>query len=437
MSTIDHRPHSDSTTSQTTTGALRALAAVADDGPPLLSTIETACDAIETTERLQRLAAVAMVDVMQAVEDSRTYVDQGHASARVMVAHVAGISGSRAWRLDRIRRMINGDAELVAKQWRAGELGVDQAIILAKVHSNARIQHRFLTDQPWFLDQAAKLSFARFEKRIARWIELADDDGAKPAPDPSHERRNATLTQDHFSKAWHLQASLGSVSGSRCNEVFLAYVQAEYEADLRTARELHGDAATADQLPRTAAQRRADALCQMAEDAAANANPSVRVKRVHNLVWNGETAEALFLRWSGVSAPPLDPDRYGVADLDGNIVHAPSTFADLLTSTFRRVVQNAASVTVDLSRESRLFTGLARLGVELQTDECFWPGCHQPTTRCQMDHTKPAARGGRSEQCNGGPACVRHNLVKEAGYTVTRLPDGSMHIVTPSGDIVR
>ena len=124
-------------------------------------------------------------------------------------------------------------------------------------------------------------------------------------------------------------------------------------------------------------------------------------------------------------------------DLDGNVIHAPSAIVDLVHGAFRRVVQNAAGVTIDLSENARLFTGLARLGVELQADECFWPGCHKPTSRCQIDHTRPAARGGPTTQSNGLPACIRHNLIKEAGYTVTRRHDGSIHILTPDGETVR
>ena len=102
----------------------------------------------------------------------------------------------------------------------------------------------------------------------------------------------------------------------------------------------------------------------------------------------------------------------------------------------RRVVQNAAGVTINLGRSQRLFTGLARLGVELSTTECYWPGCHISTSQCHIDHLRPAARSGCTNQQNGLPACPRHNRVKERGYTVTRLPNGDIHITTPNGETV-
>lgn len=420
--------------------ASMALADVVEAGAPLVGSLADVEHTLDIAERSRRLAAAGVVDVMQAIDTARIHYEQGHASARVFVQHLQGLSGSESFRLDRIRRMVYGGADLVDKAWRCGDLGIDQAAALAKVFANGRVRDRFLDDQIWFINQAQRLSFKRFEQRIARWVRLVDDDGATPEPDPSHERRNATINQDHFSQAWHLLAVFGSLAGTRFNEVFQAYCDAEFAIDWAEATERLGEGnVTADDLARTPAQRRADALSQIAEDAAANPNASVRVKRVHNIVWKGETAEAVFARWFGVNAGPLNPDDYGVTDLNGHSIHEYEAFADLLaspTSVFRRVIQNHAGVTVDLTSASRFYTGLVRLGVELQTHECYWPGCHRPTTQCQIDHTRPAARGGPTNQSNGGPACPRHNRVKEAGYTVTRLPDGTFSITTPNGEPV-
>ncbi|MEM7093219.1 MAG: HNH endonuclease signature motif containing protein [Actinomycetota bacterium] len=420
--------------------AFFALREVVEVGAPGLGTIDAAEDGIQLVERLRRLSAVAAVDLMQRIEDERLHVDQGHVSAKVMMAHLGGVSGPEAFRLDRIRRMVSGRADRVARAWRAGDLGIDRAVLLAKVYANPRVRDQFCTDQDWFVAQARKLSFPKLERRIARWIELADADGPSPAPDPTHERRDATLTQDHFSRAWNGRMSMGSLAGSRFAEVFGAYTDAEFELDCQAARDLaasQGRESTADDLPRRAAQRRADALCQMAEDAAANTTTSVRTKRVHNLVWQAESLEELLRRWAGGIPRPLDPDLLGLTDLDGNPLDCAHGVADLTVSAFRRVVQTPASVTIDLSQEHRLYVGLARLGVELQADECYWPGCHRPVTHCQIDHLRPAARGGLTEQANGAPACFRHNLIKEAGYVVTRRPDGTMQILTPLGELVR
>ena len=60
-----------------------------------------------------------------------------------------------------------------------------------------------------------------------------------------------------------------------------------------------------------------------------------------------------------------------------------------------------------------------------------------PDHKCHIDHLRPAARGGPTDQLNGLPACPRHNRLKERGYTVTCAQDGTITITTPTGETVR
>jgi len=385
---------------------------------------------------MRRLAAVAAVDVLHQIVESRAHYEHGHATARIMYAHIADVSGAESHRLDKIRRM-NQHCNDINAVWRAGGLSIDKAALLARAFANPRTRDRFLLDQNYFLKHAATQSFKRFERKIARWLELHDCDGPDPAPDPSHERRNVKLVQDAISKAWKLDGTLGSLKGSEFNEILQAYIEAEFAHDWARAEKIHGSNTSVDLLERTHAQRQADALCQIAADAANSDKPSAPVKRVHNIIYTAETAEALIRRWAGGSAALLDPDSYNITDIDGHPIAASEAFADMLVASFRRVIQNAAGVTLDISKHDRFFTGLNRLGVQLTTTECYWPGCHIPTSQCQIDHLRPAARGGHTEQLNGLPACKRHNRFKERGYTVTRNPDGQITITTPIGDTIR
>ena len=89
-----------------------------------------------------------------------------------------------------------------------------------------------------------------------------------------------------------------------------------------------------------------------------------------------------------------------------------------------------------MSDTQRFFTGLSRLGVMLSNETCYWPGCDIPATKCQADHSRAAARGGPTDQCNGGPGCRHQNRVKERGYTVRRLDDGTIEVRTPTGEVI-
>ena len=126
--------------------ALETMSAVVCQGAPSVSTPAGAAGLIGGVERVRRLAAVAAVDVLAQIESSRAFYEYGHANARVMFAHVAGVSGAEAYRLDKIRRMI-GAADQIAEVWRAGGLSVDKAAVLGRAFANPRSRDRFLHDQ--------------------------------------------------------------------------------------------------------------------------------------------------------------------------------------------------------------------------------------------------------------------------------------------------
>ncbi len=351
-------------------GSLTAVVAgdVAVDVPPV-SGSTAARELIDSVELLRRLAAVATVDVLEQIHVSRTFYAQGHANARIMFAHFADVSGAEAHRLDKIRRMVNV-CDLINDVWRVGGLSIDKAGLLGRAFANPRTRDRFMLDQAYFVKHASRLNLKRFERRVARWLEIHDCDGPDPAPDPSHERRDFNVRQEPLAKAWTVAGSIGSLDGSTFYETWQAYVDAEFAHDWARAETLHGPDTCRDLLDRTDAQRRADALIQMAADAVNSDKPSAPVKRVHNIIWNAETLEELIRRWVDGPARILDPDRYNISDLDGHPIAASEAFADMLVSSFRRVIQNAAGVTINMSKDIRFFTGLARLGVQLTTTEC-------------------------------------------------------------------
>ena len=408
-------------------------AAVAEPSTDFVSG-SMAVDVFDRAERLNRLAAVARVDAIAAVERSKVHRLHGHSAAHQMARHLGRLSSAETSRADKIRRMVT-DCEQIDGAWRAGELSVDQAAVLGRAFTNPRSRSAFIDAQDWFLKLAAK-PFPTFERRVADWVRLHDMDGPEPRPEPAHENRDASLVQDHFSQQWTLKGSSGSLQGSEMRRIFDAYISAENLTDWEAARAIHGDAVCANDLARTPAQRRADALAQIFADAASNRETSVAVDTCHTIVWSQQSFEHAFRRFLGENPEPIDIDQHRCNDLDGHGLDPDMAFADAVISDWRRAVVSAQGITLDLSRKHRFFTGLARLGVQLNHERCFWPGCEVPTTSCQIDHTRPAARGGLTEQANGAPACQKHNRLKERGYSVVRNGDGTFTVTAPTGEIL-
>ena len=65
---------------------------------------------------------------------------------------------------------------------------------------------------------------------------------------------------------------------------------------------------------------------------------------------------------------------------------------------------------------------------------CVFPGCGRAARRCDVDHTVPYHRGGRTCECNLAPLCRKHHQAKQArGWALEQPQPGIMIWTTPSG----
>ena len=65
---------------------------------------------------------------------------------------------------------------------------------------------------------------------------------------------------------------------------------------------------------------------------------------------------------------------------------------------------------------------------------CRWPGCDVPATACELDHTTPYAKGGKTHAANIKCYCKAHHLLKTFwGWTEKQLADGTLILTSPAG----
>jgi hypothetical protein len=79
--------------------------------------------------------------------------------------------------------------------------------------------------------------------------------------------------------------------------------------------------------------------------------------------------------------------------------------------------------------------------VRIRQRTCTAPGCRRSADPCDLDHTIPYAKGGRTCECNLAPLCRKHHRVKQAldwrleqpepGVMVWTLPHGRSYRVEP------
>ncbi len=396
---------------------------------------------IKEFESIRRAADSACVDLMAEIENACLHRSDGHATAKAMVRHHARLSGGEAAARQRSVR-VSASCPEIAEAYRAGQLGTDQIRQLGRIHANPRTRSRMVERQGWFLDKA-RLDYDDFAERTNQWVRLTDEDGPTPPNERAHEDRNVRFTQE-FDTTWNMIGQFASGQGFKVHEVFEHYLRAETLADWEKARAEHGDAATADDLPRAIQQRRADAFAQIFIDAAANPNSAVPADFVHHIFWDADTFEEMANRFlhdaldentedqESFEPTALDPDTTVCRSLDGVRLDPTEAFSTTLVAKIRRVLIDARSTVVDLG-VARFFTGNARHAVKIASTTCVWPGCLTPSSACEADHLDEHGQGGRTNPGNGAPLCGKHSRWKQKGFTVWRDPAGQWHTVRPDG----
>lgn len=439
--------------------------------------VDAAVDLARRVERLNRKVHAVEIGVIAAVEAGGLHQADGHASGQVLVARAARLSETEGKRRDKARRML-GAMPKVRAGLVAGVIGVCQVNRIARVWVNPRVQAEFEQIDTQVAQLAAVLPYDELDRRLTNWVRQVDEDGTADRSRRAEENRRARLVQD-FDGGWELLCLVGGVTGARMQEIFRAFVEAEFQADWAEAREIHGSATTVEHLARTFDQRDADAVARIFEFAVAafeQAHGSAPVSL--SIVMDHETFERETRRAAGSAVEPrpvpdldllpTDPDPHpffgddeaeGVGAVsepvpasaddqgpashpgrqfrcetsDGHPLDPTEAFAWALSGRARRMVVDWKGLVTDLSGSHQLFTGPLRDAVVVGHLRCYWTGCPVKVPHCQADHLDPRRNGGRTNPGNGAPCCGRHNRFKENGFTVKRDDRGRIHLYRPDG----
>ncbi len=272
----------------------------------------------------------------------------------------------------------------------AGRLSIDHVDLFVRYATEARLE-LFLEHEQLLVDRCAAVTgpFDDARKIVQYWAHLADDvlGGRREGPDPS------TL---YFSRS---HDSGEGVLDGRLSVIDAEVVSSELQ---RLCREIAlEDRAAA--IRRTPAQRRAAALVRMASRSSAATGMTPRP--LFQVIVGDDTARRLCELASGAV---LHPDEL-VPHLDSAVMEAflfdgPST---IIAKTGRR-----------------RFTGALRTAIKVRDRRCqHASGCPTPAADCDIDHRRPAARGGPTSQFNGHVECVPHNRISELHDAPAESPE--------------
>lgn len=155
---------------------------------------------------------------------------------------------------------------------------------------------------------------------------------------------------------------------------------------------------------RTAAQRRADALVEVA----------VAAMRAEELPLLSGTAASL-----DVTVDWRDLQEGRGAATGSGFLPGPALGRLACDASVSRVLMGPGSIPLDLGRSVRLFSGHQRRALAARDRGCRFPGCPRPPRHTDAHHVLPWLHGGATDLRNGLLLCrYHHRLVHEGGWQV-------------------
>ena len=349
------------------------------------------CASIEELQRLLSCFESFVTEATAAFETGEEWAADGAKTASAWIATRCRIPRSAARRRVRLGRTLR-HLPACADAWRNGDIGIDQVRAIASARRH-RTESSMARDEGMLVSQATDMGFEDFYRALSYWKQLADPDGAEASDEQRKASRNVFL-ESSFTGMWLGQMTLDPVSGSIVASELNRLEQALFEVDCAEAKERLGRTARIDELARTSAQRRADALVEMATRSRTAPADGIRPAPLFSVFVGYETL------------------RGRICELENGTVLPPSALAPWMDSAyFERAIFSLGN-RVDVSVRARLFSGGTRRAIEVRDRICTHPYCYEPADSCQADHIETYAEGGLTTQENGRLLCGFHNRLR-------------------------
>ncbi|MFP5317500.1 MAG: DUF222 domain-containing protein [Acidimicrobiia bacterium] len=316
-------------------------------------------------ERLQAIATRAVA----AFDAGREWEEDGARSAAAWLATRCRRTVTSARRQVKIGRVLR-ELPVVEAAWVDGDIGGEHVEPMAATCRRVGLEI-MRPDEAFLVDKARELGVRPFRQVLAYWEQAVDPDGVEDTAEAQRESRRLHLSQS-YEGMWFLDGLLDPVSGEIVSNALRAIEGERYDP------------------ARTPAQRRADALVEMARRAAAA---------------DGATARPLFTVLVG-----YETLAGRVCELASGTVVTPGSLLPWLTEAHvERVVFDGPDRVKNVGPRRRLFDGATRRAVEVRDRKCYSEFCDVPADECQVDHVRPWSQGGPTIDSNGRAACGYHN----------------------------
>lgn len=405
-------------------------------------------DTLAAAKRARDEADATIAAVTAVIGARQLHQDHGHHTIGGYLRQQLNCPAAEARRITRRSRLLNHHPD-IGDRLADSRIGAAQVDLLADAHHHRVAGDRFAEFAPLLTEHAEQLDHADFRIAIERFITNADPDGTFNTHQFHDEQRIASAAI--HDGAIDLHASGGDpLRATEMKTAFDRACEAEFRRDCDTRRRLHGDGAAAHPLPRTAGQRRFDALYAMIIASTTAPADGKRPEPLVNIVIDPITAiEALVrhgllgldnigLGGTGLDAP-VDPLTRRCHTTTGTAIHPDLALRAMLRGHVRRVIVDADDVVINLGRTRRLFTGKARDAARLLVTRCAYRGCDIPAEFCDTDHIDEwSTHHGATDQHNALPLCGTHDRWKHRERLRGRRDrHGRIHLIKPDGTVIK
>ena len=346
-------------------------------------------EAMVVLQRCLNRMEAAVTRATGAFDASGAWAATGSRGAAMWLSVHTGLPPHLARQRVRLARLLRA-LPAVEAAWVDGEVHQAHVGVLDRAR-NPRTEVAMDRDQELLVGQAGRLQFSVFCQVMQYWRLRADPDGCEADAAAQYRCRRLDLSKT-FEGSWVLDGQLEPIVGTIVANQLKAIEAELFAADWAEARDRLGQRAGAGDLRRSAAQRRADALVEMAVRAGTAPPGGRRPEPLFSVVVDYQTLAGR------------------VCELANGTVVTPGSLVPYLDRAWiERIVFDSPSRVIDVGVARRLFSGATRRAVEVRDRGCYHPYCDQPAEGCQVDHIQPWSQGGPTTQANGRLACGFHN----------------------------
>lgn len=282
------------------------------------------------------------------------------------------------------------DLPAVEAAWSAGEIDRSHVATLLGVR-NRRTEELFARDHKALLDTARTGWFSDFRRHCEYWTLAADPDGAERDAADDVAAREVHLSPS-IGGMWLGRITLDPIAGEIVHRTLSMIERELFEQDWADAKERLGRKPMIFELARTPAQRRADALAEMAARARTAPKDGRRPAPLFEVLVDYETLKG------------------PVLELFNRTVLTPGTIAPWLTQAdIERIVFDGRSRVLDVGAHRRFYEGADRRAIIVRDRACFHPTCDEVPERPEIDHHLEVHKGGLTTLDNGRLGCRFHN----------------------------